>query len=190
MDFWKIIKQVGSAALQVAFPVTGSLVVGAINAVLPADKQLPAHASGADVQDALVHVPSEQRAALMDKQFDITLAELEQAGESTRAMLAAEAVSTHTTRPYIAKGSFQVVAATTLTAVSAWAFAVVTGDDAMVEKVVNGWPFLLAATAPLVALLRAYFGILKLENADKINASQGAPAASGLMGLVSALIKR
>ncbi len=190
MDFWSIVKKVGSSALQIALPGTGSLIVGAINAVLPDDKQLPEHATGADVDNALVHVPSEQRAALMDKQFDVTTEQLRQAGESNRAMLAAESISTHTTRPYIAKGSFQVVAITTLIAISAWAFGVVTGDDAMIEKVVDGWPFLLAATAPLVALLRAYFGILKSEQADKLNVSQGTPAQSGLLGLVSSLIKR
>lgn len=190
MDLWSIVKDIGSAALQVALPGTGTLIVETINAVLPDDKQLPAHATGADVQDALVHVPSEQRAALMDKQFDVTIEQLRQAGESNRAMLAAESTSEHTTRPYIAKGSFQVVAATTLIAISAWAHGIVTGDNAMIEKVVDGWPFILAATAPLVALLRAYFGILKSEQADKLNVSQGSPAASGLLGLVSSLIKR
>jgi hypothetical protein len=190
MDLWNIVKSVGSAALQVALPGTGSLIVGAINAVLPDDKQLPETATGAEVQDALGQIPSEQRAAIMDKQFDVTLEQLKQAGESNRAMLAADAGSTHTTRPYIAKGSFQVVAITTLIAISAWAYGIFTGDDVMIEKVVAGWPFILAVTAPLVALLRAYFGILKSEQADKLNAAQGTPARSGLSGIVSALLKR
>lgn len=190
MDFWNIIKSVGSAALQVALPGTGTLIVGAINELLPDDEKLPAEATGAQLQDALLHVPSDQRAALMDKQFDVTVEQLRQAGESNRAMLAAESGSTHTTRPYIAKGSFQVVAATILIAISAWAYGVIMGDADMVEQVVNGWPFLLAVTAPLVGLLNAYFGILKREQADKLNASQGAPVSSGLMGLVSSLIKR
>lgn len=190
MNLWDIVKTVGSVALQVALPGPGSLIVGAINAVLPDDKQLPAHATGSEVQDALVHVPSDQRAQLMDKQFDVTIEQLRQAGESNRAMLAADAISEHTTRPYIAKGSFQVVAATILIAIAAWAYGVVTGDDAMIEKVVAGWPFILAMTAPLVALLRAYFGILKTEQRDKLNSSQGAPAVSRFASIVSALIKR
>lgn len=190
MKFWDIVKSVGSTALQVALPGTGSLIVGAINEMLPDGKKLPEGATGAEVQGALNHIPEAQRAELMVKQFDVTVEQLRQAGESNRAMLAADAGSTHTTRPYIAKGSFQVVAATILIAIAAWAYGVVTGDDAMVEKVVAGWPFILAATAPLVALLRAYFGVLETEQRDKLNSSQGAPAQSGLAGIVSALIKR
>ncbi len=190
MDLWSIVKSVGSAALQVALPGTGSLIVGAINELLPGDKQLPETATGAEAKNALDGIPADQRAELKLRQFDVTIEQLQQAGESNRAMLAAESTSTHTTRPYIAKGSFQVVAATILIAISAWAYGVVTGDDAMIEKVVSGWPFILAATAPLVALLRAYFGILKTEQRDKLNSSQGAPAQSGIASLVSALIKR
>lgn len=189
MDLWGIIKQVGSVALQVALPGTGALIVGAINAVLPEDKQLPQHATGAEVQDALVHVPSEHRAALMDKQFDVDLERLRQTGESNRAMLAAEATSTHTTRPRIALGAFHVVAYAEIVAISVWAFAVMTSDDPL-QNVTDGWAFIVAVTLPLVGLLNAYFGILKTEQADKLNALNGAPAQSGLMRLVSSLIKR
>ena len=188
MKLWDIVKQVGSAALQIALPGTGSLIVGAINKMLPDNKQLPETATGADAEAALSHIPAGQRAALMDKQFEVTIEQMRQIGESNRAMLAAEAVSTHTTRPYIAKGSFQVVAATTLITISAWAYGVLSDDDVLVKAVTDGWPFVLAVTAPLVALLRAYFGILKHEQRDKLNASRGVPPQPGLMGIVAGLL--
>jgi hypothetical protein len=189
MNLWEIVKNVGSAALQVALPGTGSLIVGAINAALSDDKQLPQHATGSEVQDALVHVPSDQRAALMDKQFDVTIEQLKQAGESNRAMLAAEAISTHTTRPKIALGAFHVVAYAEIVAISIWAYAVINSDDPL-KSVTDGWAFIVAVTLPFVGLLNAYFGILKNEQADKLNASQGNPTRSGLSGIVSALLKR
>jgi len=189
MDFWSIVKSVGSAALQVALPGTGSLIVGAINAVLPDDKQLPETATGADAEAALSHIPADQRAALMDKQFDVTIEQLRQVGESNRAMLAAEAVSTHTTRPYVAKGSFLVVAYAEIVAITIWAYAVITSEDPL-KGVTDGWAFIVAVTLPLVGLLNAYFGILKHEQADKLNASRGVPAQSGLMGIVAGLLKR
>ena len=49
MKLWDIVKTVGSAALQVALPGTGSLIVGAVNELLPDDKKLPAGATGDDV---------------------------------------------------------------------------------------------------------------------------------------------
>ena len=189
MDFWNIVKQVGSAVLQVALPGPGSLVVGAINELLPDGEKLPAEATGAQVQDALLHVPSDQRGELMGRQFAVTLEQLQQVGESNRAMLSAEASSTHTTRPMIALGSFRVVAFAEIVAISIWAYAVLVSDDPL-RSVTDGWPFIVAVTLPLVGLLNAYFGILKNEQADKLNASQGTPASSGIAGVLSSLFKR
>jgi len=189
MKFWDIVRKVGSTALQIALPGTGSLIVGAINELLPDDKQLPETATGADAEAALSHIPADQRAALMDRKFDVTLEQLRQVGESNRAMLAAEGVSEHTTRPRIALGSFQVVAYAEIVAISIWAYAVITSENPL-KSVTDGWAFIVAVTLPLVGLLNAYFGILKTEQRDRLDTSRGVPTQPGLMGIVAGLLKR
>lgn len=190
MDFWSIVKNVGSAALQVALPGTGSIIVGALNKMLPADKQLPENATGSDAQDALVHIPEAQRAELMGRQFDVTIEQLRQSGESNRVMLLSEASSKHTTRPKIAMGAFRVVSFITILIVSMWSYAILQDDPELVKAIVDGWPFVGMLIFPFVGWLNSYFGILKAEQRDKLNAAQGAPAQSGIVGLVSALLKR
>jgi len=49
----------------------------------------------------------------------------------------------------------------------------------------------LAVMAPLVTLLYAYFGVLKSEHKNKLDAAAGsAPAPAGIAGILSAVLKR
>jgi hypothetical protein len=46
MKLWDIVKTVGSAAIQAALPGTGSLIVGAVNELLPEGKKTPSRGDG------------------------------------------------------------------------------------------------------------------------------------------------
>lgn len=189
MKLWDIIKSIGSAAITTMVP-GGGLLIGAINQMLPNDKQLPATATGDDVNSVIASLPPDQRAAIMNKEFDVTLTQIKESNETLRTMLETEAKSPHTTRPYIAKGSFHVVAFAIIVAVSLWAYAVLKENDSLVSTVMNGWPFILGVTAPLVTLLSAYFGILKKEQKNKLDAAQGNSTPAGIAGILSSLINR
>lgn len=103
-------------------------------------------------------------------------------GETTRSMLENESKSQHTTRPRIAWGCFLVLAAVSCAVVLVWAFAAVTGRTELVSAMMDGWPFVASIVLPFVTLLYGYFGILKTESRDRLNAATGvAPVAGGII---------
>ncbi len=190
MKLWDIVKTVGSAALQVALPGTGSLIVGAVNELLPEDKKLLAGATGDDVNNAIASLPPEQQASVMEKEFDVSITQIKESNSTVRVMLESDAKNPHSTRPYIAKGSFHVVAFVVIVTISVWAYGVFIRDDDLVKTVMGGWQFVLAVIGPLVTLLWAYFGVLKQEHKNKLDAANGSSTPAGIAGILSSIIKR
>lgn len=190
MKLWDIVKNVGSLALQTALPGTGTLVVNAVNSFLPEEERLPSNATGDQVGNAINSLPPEKQAEVLTKEFDVTIEQIKQEHTTIRAMLDSDTKNPQTTRPYIAKGAFHIVAFVTLVMVSTWAIGVFSGNKDMVNTVVNGWPWVMAVTCPLVTLLYAYFGILKKESENKMNAANGLHAGSGIGALIGKVIGR
>ena len=178
MKLSDIAKRVGAGLVRDLVP-GGSLLLDAVNAMLPADKKLGPNATGGDLQN----LPPE----VLAKKFDVEIESIKQAGETVRAMLEAEARSTHTTRPRIAMRAFYLVSVISLIIVFAWAWAVVTGDTEVVGLVVDGWPFVLAILAPFVGWLNHYFGVLRSEHANRLDAVAGSKRASFVAGVVDAI---
>lgn len=190
MKLWDIVKKVGSTALQVALPGTGSLIVGAVNEFLPDDQKLPNGATGNDLNNAILKLPAEQQASIMEKEFDVEITQIQESYSTVRAALESDAKNPQSTRPYIAKGSFHVVAFVLVVTICTWCYGVITADELMVKTIVEGWPFIIAILGPLVTLLWAYFGILKQEHKNKLDAANGASTPPGIAGILSAITKR
>ena len=186
MKLWDFAQKIGAAAIATAVP-GGPLILQGINELLPEDKKLPEAATGTDLVTAVESLPPEQRVALMDKELDVELTQIKESNATLRAMLEADAAGTHTTRPYIARGSFQLVAAVSLIVISIWAYAVATGNVGLVKEVMSGWQFVAAVLAPFIGLLWAYFGILKQEQRNRLDAASGNTNPGGLAGIISAL---
>ena len=189
MNLWDIAKKVGLGMLTVAVPGAGALI-STINAVLPDDKKLPETATGEDVANAIESLPADQRAALLSKQYDIEITDIKESNQTLRVALDADTKNPHTTRPYIAKGSFLVVAFVTITTISIWSYGVVGDDSVMIQTVMDGWPFVLSVIAPLIILLHGYFGILKNEHKNRLDAANGAANPPGIVGALTAMFKR
>lgn len=183
-----IIKTVGAGIIREVVP-GGGLLLGAVNAVLPADKQLPNTATGKDIDFTIQGLPSNQRAAILDKEFDVDLVQIKESYSTLRVMLEQDAKTPHSTRPKIALGAFRVVAFSCITVISVWSYGVLTGDSELVKAVMDGWAFILAAIAPLTVLLQSYFGVLKTEHRNRLDAANGS-ATSGIVSLVSSFLKR
>jgi len=191
MNIWDIAKTVGAGALNLVVPGAGSAILGVVNEFLPANKQLSADATGHDVSNAIQSLPADQRAAVMEKQFDVDITQIKESNSTLRVMLESDVKNPHSTRPYIAKGAFLVVAFSIIVIISLWAVSVFNNDVSTVTAVVDGWPFVLAVMAPLVTLLYAYFGVLKNEHKNKLDAASGAATApAGIAGILSAVLKR
>jgi hypothetical protein len=189
MKLWDILKTVGTGVIASAAGPAAPLVLGALNAVLPDDAQLPDAATGQQAQDALASIPAEARAKLMDKEFDVQITQIKETHSTARTMLETEAVSPHSTRPKIAYQSFQVVAYVSIAVVTGWLYAVVTDNSVMMKALTDGWYFVAAVTLPFISFLDRYFGKLVTEQKQKLDAAAGNPIGgrpSG--GVMSSLI--
>ena len=189
MKLFDIIKTVGSGIISTVVP-GGGAILGIVNALLPGDKQLPSNATGADMSVAVAGLSSSDRLKLEAKEFDVDITQIKESYSTVRAMLEADNANPHSTRPKIALGAFYVIAFSVVVAVDAWAYGVITGNATMVKAVMGGWQFILAIIGPLVTLLWAYFGILKAEHKNKLDAANGSSTPSGITGLISSLISR
>lgn len=189
MKLWDIVKTVGTGLISATVPGAG-LLIGAVNEFLPEAAKLPANATGVQMQGAIDSLPPESRKQLMEKEFDVEITQIKESNQTVRAMLESDAQNPQSTRPYIAKHSFHVVAFTVVMTVCLWSYGIYTADTDMVKTITDGWPFLLAAIGPLVVLLQAYFGVLKQEHKQKLEAAGGNPQPSGLAALVSGLVNR
>lgn len=188
MKLLDILGKVGGAVIKAVVP-GGGLIVDVVNEFLPDDKKLDSGATGSDISSAVESLPAEQRAQLMAREFDVDITQIQESNSTLRAMLDADTKTPHTTRPYIAKGAFHVVAFVATVVISLWAYGVAVKDEALVTAVMGGWQFVLAVIGPLVTLLWAYFGILKQEQRNKLNAATGSTQA-GIAGILSSIIKR
>lgn len=189
MKLLDIVKTVGSSAVKELVP-GGGVLINAVNEFLPKEHRLPNTATGDDVENALNTLPAEQRAKVMEKEFDVKITDIEQRGKTVRAMLEADAMAKHTTRPYVIKHSFHLVAVVTLAITTAWFIGVVKSDEALVEAVMSGYPFILTLTAPFVWMLKAYFGILRDEDRTRRDAANGLPTSGGVRGFMSQVMTK
>ena len=190
MKLWDIARKLGGAAIQTALPGTGSLIVGAVNEFLPEGKKLGVDATGDEVRVAISRLPPEQQVQIAEKQFNVEIATIQERHSTVRAALEADRATPHTTRPHIAKGAFYVIAFTITVVVSAWAYGVATKDAELVTTIMDGWQFILAVIGPLVSLLWAYFGILKTESRDKLNAAGGNAAGSVVGAILGKVLQK
>lgn len=189
MKLFDIIKKVGGGIISTVVP-GGGLILGAVNALLPSDKQLTSAATGADVSVAVASLSASDRLALESKEFKVDITKIKESYSTVRTMLEKDASNPHSTRPHIALGSFYVIAFCVIVAVGAWSYGVVISDDAMVNTIMGGWQFILAMIGPLVTLLWSYFGVLKAEHKNKLDAANGSSTPSGITGLLSTLISK
>jgi len=183
MKLLDILKEVGGGILKSVIP--GSGIIGAVNNIL-GGKKLANTATGDDVSRAIAELPAEDRATILNREFDVKIEKL----KTLQVMLTADATTKHTTRPYIAKHSFHVIAFAIVGPISIWCYAVFTANTIMAKSIIDGWPFVLAAIGPLVYLLHAYFGILKSEQKNKLDASNGVSHAEGLGAFIGNIFKR
>lgn len=183
MKLLNILKEVGGGILKSVIP--GSGIIGAVNNILKGTK-LSNTATGDDVSRAIAGLPAEDRTVILNREFDVKIEKL----KTIQAMLSADAITPHSTRPYIAKQAFHIVAFSTVVIVGMWGFAVATGNNTMIKAIMEGWPFILAVTAPLVVILQAYFGVLKSEQKNKLDASNGISHVNGIGAFIGSIFKR
>ena len=195
--FWDILKKVGTGIIANVVP-GGAGMIELANTLLPDDKKLPADATGEQAQNAVMALPPEKRAEIMALEFEVELTEIKESHDTLRTMLTADATSTHTTRPAIARQAF---------AFSCWfngfaggvvllayAYAVYKQNATLLTAIVDGWPFVLAVmgavTGTAAIIVRAYFGVLTKEHEQKVGAATGNFKPSAVASIMQAVGRR
>lgn len=182
---WDIVKTVGSTVLSEAVPF-GGVIVSAINAVAPDHLKLPENATGKQAQAVINQLTPEQQKGLVDMQFKFDITELKETNHTLRTMIESDAKNPHSTRPFIAKWSFITIAFCCVVLVITWAYGVWADKQDIVKAVNDSYMFVLSVTAPLATLLYAYFGILKQEHKNRLDAVNGFEGG----GIVSKFLNR
>lgn len=188
MKLLDILKTVGAGIIRNTVP-GGGLIVAALNEVLPTKHRLdPKSATGDDINSAVHGLDPVQRQALLTKEFDVDIAEIVHGNRSLQIML--ENDNGESTRPAIAMGAFRVIAFCNIAIVSLWFWGVVDGKPLMVDSIVAGWPLIASINAPLVVVLRSYFGNLVKEKQNKLHAAGGHPPTAGIIGSIVGLLAK
>ncbi len=184
------IKSFLSGALDVvgAFVPGVSAAAKTVNALLPDDKKLDLKTStGQDVLNAYNGLDDNQR-AIVEKQFDVEIAEINASENKLQAMVSAE-TPTANMRPKIA----YMMAWTVVFAVGGvmiiWFVAVVMKNTEMLKELKESWQLMLVLLGTPTALLRAYFGMRTKEKQARYAAATGQPIA-GVVGGVMGFLRK
>ncbi|NQY62646.1 MAG: hypothetical protein HRT38_02795 [Alteromonadaceae bacterium] len=183
MNLLKILSKVGGAILTDLIP-GGKEIVNVVNGFLPDEKKLPTTATGSDIQTVISTLPPNQKSTLLEKQFDVELAEIEAHTNVTIALGDVDKTGS-STRPFVALLMAWVVAFAIVVLISMLAFAIKQSDSETIKAVGDSWPLVTAMLAIPSALLRAYFGMRTKEKQQKYQAvSNQQTPASGLTSLL------
>lgn len=188
MKLLEILRKVGSSIIREVVP-GGGLIIDAVNAFLPDDKKLDSKATGLDIGSAVASLPTEAQAQLMEKQFDVEITQIKESYDTVRVMLESDAKNPQSTRPKIALGSFQLVRIVLLTVVALWAYGVASADKELIKSVVDGWAFIAVLIGTPTTVLLSYFGVLKQEHKQRLNAATGHKEI-GIIGSIAKLIRK
>lgn len=182
-----ILKNVGSEIIRNAVP-GGSLIVSTLNSLLPSTSKLDDNATGDDITKAIYTLPEDKRADVLGQKFEVEKTLITESSSCLQAAIEADTKTPQTTRPKIALGCFRVVAFIHICAVCAWGYGVVITDELVITSIMQGWPFILALTGPFTTVLIGYFGILRKEHKQRLDAAQGITQPKGIISGIIKLI--
>lgn len=162
-------KNLGESLINVA-PTIGGLLLGNVGA---AGGMLLAQLFGTENTPEAIAQAIETDPKAIEKIQELEKTKFEEKAKTLRAMLEGEAISKHTTRPKIAYGAFLVVSFISIGIFVVWAVAALQGNTELVQTIQDYWPFVLGLIMPFVGWLNSYFGVLRDEQKDKLDAIYG-----------------
>jgi len=187
MNLGDILKTVGSGLIKTLVP-GGGLLLDVVNGFLPGDKKLPNDATGEQAQSAIDALSPEQRASVLEKEYDVKIEEIKGFTDRFKAMAEVDATG-NTTRPQIAMMMSVCVVFSVIVTISIFSYAVIEGKEAMIKSIMDGWPFLLAILGTPTALLRAYFAMRTKEKQHKYEAATGVKPQANLINTIISRFK-
>ncbi|ROR94952.1 hypothetical protein EDC56_3767 [Sinobacterium caligoides] len=167
-------------------PALGA-AIGAINLLLPKEKQLPITATGDDASKAVSCLSDEQQAQLLQHEIDVEIKKIETWRDIQEAHSKADSTG-QSTRPRIAYMMAWAVLLAVLPLCWTLAYAITSENDATITAINASWPFIAAAIGTPTLLLRAYFGMRTKEKTARYKAASG-QTIDGLQSLTNLIRK-
>ena len=171
------------------FPALAA-VLPVVNALLPDGKKLPDTATGAEINAAINGLPPEQQEMILNAEIDL---EKTKVLEHTKVIdrLAAVDLVGASTRPASSMGFTYVVCYVVILVVTMWAVSIYEASASeRLQSINNGWPMILALIAPLLTVIRSYFGMRTDEKNTRQHTANGLTAPmKGLAKFISAVRK-
>ena len=150
-----ILATLGGSALQTLFPQQAPTIIADLNAVLPETQQLTVDSTGLDIQTAIQSLPPELRLPLLQREYDLRQAELDQETDVTQILANAD-IKGKTLRPSIAF----LMAVMLIVNVEVYGYL-------LYQKALSGteigWDQLMIVIGVPFAIVISYFGFLKNE---------------------------
>lgn len=190
MNLGSILGKIGSAALKSIPGVSAATeIIEFVNDCLPGDKKVDENSTGDEVLDNINQLPAQEKMAVLQKQFDVQIAEIKSFTEVQKALSEVD-IQGASTRPHIARVfAWNTVIISDLIIIGVF-WAMIDDKVTMVEQIKQLWPFILGILSPFVVLLRTYFGLRSKEKSQKYQAVSGAPSPVGAVStLIGKLIK-
>lgn len=183
MKVFDILKKVGGLALNIACPQAAA-ILGEVNKLLPADKQLPADATGTQIEKVMESLPPDQRAAIMNRKYDVQIATMK-AHSTDLATLAEVDKTGMSTRPKAALIAMWLLVFETvlLTLMICWATIEQANDT--LKAIKDFWPILSVMLGTPASIVLQYFGKRTKDKELRYNLAAGqAPGIGMLAGAI------
>jgi len=185
MDLESILLKIGGAALK-SIPPLGIVteILGVVNEALPRDKQLTESTTGQDAIKVISSLPNDSAVVLLEKKFDVELAEIQAHVDITRALADVDTIG-NSTRPDIARDQSRLIGFGVVITLGPIGYAIITGNEEMVQAVADIWPLIASVLGISAGIVNSYFGKRSKEKAQKYEAITKTPSP---VGLISQLI--
>ena len=185
---WSIIKAVGTGVVSSVVP-GGNMILAAVNELLPNNSKLSDSATGVDIENAISKLDPDSQVKILSLQFEAEIEKIKQPHETMREMLNTEAISPQSTRPKIALEASRFCYVVALISLVPMIIAAIKADAELMTAIANCWPLVVGILTLFVGWVNSYFGILRDEQANKLNAANNFPVmATG--GILNKIFKR
>lgn len=184
---WSIIKSVGTGVISSL--VGGNSIIAGVNELLPDGSKLNEHATGIDIENAISKLDPDSQIKILSLQFNVDAEKIKQPHETMRAMLETEAISPQSTRPKIALEASRCCYVIAILSLMPMLWAGYKQNSDLMKAIAECWPLVVGILTLFVGWVNGYFGILRDEQANKLNAANHFPiTATG--GMLTKLFKR
>jgi hypothetical protein len=185
------ISEIIKAAATIGAPFFPALAatIRVVNAFLPDDKRLPDTATGSDVDVAIKGLPADRQVELLNADIDLEKTKVIENTKVTQALAEVDKAGA-STRPAIAKSFSRTVCFVVILIASMWAYAVLAGKNELLEIIIDSCLMIVALIAPLLAVIRSYFGLRTDEKNTRQHTANGlASPLKGVASFISAIRK-